>query len=434
MAYTNYSTPKGDPISRLLWRLAGAERYLLERGTLSDQVKWACMGGIVLSTALMAAFAGGYAFYTIFKPVAPLNPTDVSKSMTEGLDATAQAVVENMPLPSAILDETHMPTVLMAIVFGIIWGLIILNIDRFIVAATGKGDGKETISRGEILSALPRLFMATVIAVTISKPMEIRIFKAEIDMELFKHQQAEKDSLIAEMNARYGANEIAIKQRIEALDRDIAKRQDRVDELQDQYVEEARIIRPGPRAEAVERQLEGAKKDLDQIKRVNQPKIDALYQELKDASLKKDAEVRVIVAKVNMLDGLLERIKLAHKVAGWEISLFIFLLFWVIEVTPIFFKMMLIKGPYDYMEENLKAIVLARQGVHIRYNTLLGKDGQEVDEVNYYFVDAEAEITKREAEKYERDTIQDLERTGPGKSGGTHGAAASGGTDLPGRA
>ena len=35
-------------------------------------------------------------------------------------------------------------------IFGCIWGLIIFNIDRFIVASTGKGDGTEAITSGEI--------------------------------------------------------------------------------------------------------------------------------------------------------------------------------------------------------------------------------------------------------------------------------------------
>ena len=63
MAYKDYSTPKASAFMKFLWRIAGAEKYILMRGTFSDQVKWACLGGIVLSTGIMAAFAGGYAFF-----------------------------------------------------------------------------------------------------------------------------------------------------------------------------------------------------------------------------------------------------------------------------------------------------------------------------------------------------------------------------------
>ena len=67
------------------------------------------------------------------------------------------------------------------------WGLIIFNIDRFIVAATGKGDGTEAITWKEFTGS-PRIIMGLIIAITISKPMEIRMFKSEIDAELHSAQ------------------------------------------------------------------------------------------------------------------------------------------------------------------------------------------------------------------------------------------------------
>ncbi len=79
------------------------------------------------------------------------------------------------------------------------------------------------------------------------------------------------------------------------------------------------------------------------------------------------------------LDGLLERLKLAHEKAGWIISLFITLLFMTIELTPIFFKLMLIKSPYDYMEENVKELIKAQQGIEIRHDFYPEKQGIEKD-------------------------------------------------------
>jgi hypothetical protein len=82
------------------------------------------------------------------------------------------------------------------------------------------------------------------------------------------------------------------------------------------------------------------------------------------------------------LDGLLERIKLAHEIAGWVISLFITLLFLALELTPIFFKLMLIKGPYDYMEENIKELIKAERGIEVQHNFYQGdKEGHERDKV-----------------------------------------------------
>ena len=154
-----YKLPKSSAVMRFLWKAAGGDRYLLERATYSDQIKYMCLGGIVFATGAMAGLAGGYAFYTIFEPRG-----------------------------SAIEYTTSLTTTLLSIVFGIIWGLIIFNIDRFIVTSTGKGDGTEAITWGELKSAIPRIIMGAIIALTISKPVEIRMFKTEIDIKLREKQ------------------------------------------------------------------------------------------------------------------------------------------------------------------------------------------------------------------------------------------------------
>jgi len=79
------------------------------------------------------------------------------------------------------------------------------------------------------------------------------------------------------------------------------------------------------------------------------------------------------------LDGLLERIKISHEISGFWVSLFITLLFLAIELTPIFFKLMLIKGPYDFMEENIKELIKAENGIEIKANYYQDKEGHEKD-------------------------------------------------------
>ena len=46
-----------------------------------------------------------------------------------------------------------------------------------------------------------------------------------------------------------------------------------------------------------------------------------------------------------------------------------------IELTPIFFKMMLIKSPYDYMEDNIKALQKADLGIEEKYEYFDDKEG-----------------------------------------------------------
>ena len=137
-------------ITRFLWWCAGARIEILEECP-SDHAKYFGIGGTILFTALMAAFAGAYAFYTAFRSI-PLS-----------------------------------------IFFGIFWGLLIFNLDRYIVA-TIKDDGKASISASEWLSALPRLLMAVLLGFVIATPLELRIFETEIQtvVERLKIDKAEE--------------------------------------------------------------------------------------------------------------------------------------------------------------------------------------------------------------------------------------------------
>ena len=56
-----YKSPKASRLMKLLWNAAGADAHILNKSTYSDHVKYACLGGIVVATGLMAAMAGGYA-------------------------------------------------------------------------------------------------------------------------------------------------------------------------------------------------------------------------------------------------------------------------------------------------------------------------------------------------------------------------------------
>ena len=52
--------------------------------------------------------------------------------------------------------------------------------------------------------------------------------------------------------------------------------------------------------------------------------------------------------------------------AFWPIWL-VRLLFMIIEIAPVLLKLMLIKGPYDYMTENVNQILETKQGISLQY-------------------------------------------------------------------
>ena len=119
MKRTFYTSPKASKLKLFFWKAAGGDKELLERSTYSDQIKYMCLGGIIVATGVMAGIAGGYAFYTIFQQRGPA---------TDGI-VTA--------------DEMQWGVVALSFVFGTLWGLMIFNLDRFIVSSTGVGDGTE---------------------------------------------------------------------------------------------------------------------------------------------------------------------------------------------------------------------------------------------------------------------------------------------------
>lgn len=165
-----------NKINKFLWWCAGANISILEKCP-TDHSKYFGIGGTILFTALMASFAGGYAFYTAF-------------------------------------DNT-----ILALCFGIFWGLLIFNLDRYIVSSAGKGDGTVKITKEEFSNALPRLVLAIFIGAVIATPLELKIFEREINVEIDEIKNEKRQEIKAGLQDL--RNEIAGKKnkKIELEDR-----------------------------------------------------------------------------------------------------------------------------------------------------------------------------------------------------------------------
>jgi hypothetical protein len=382
MEMQSYKAPKSSIIMRFLWSAAGADKVILEKSTYSDQVKYMCLGGIIVATGVMAALAGGYAFYTIFSPRG-----------------------------SAIESESSLIASVLSIIFGILWGLMIFNLDRFIVSSTGKGDGTEAITWQEFKGAIPRIIMGAIIALTISKPIEIRMFKSEIDAALYEEQLVKQKDFEVRTRKNFADRIKDLEKENESIEDRISDYHKKISVKDSLYNVETssgqggRGEGEGPVAMALKNERDRLKQELDVYISNNKLKIDniesrrkKLYDEL-DLALKQNKVVS------NGLDGLLERIILAHRIAGWQISLFITLLFMAIELTPIFFKLMLVKSPYDFMKDNIEEKIKAENGIFVEYNYHKDKKGQERDLV--VFLDSEKLVLeKREIQKAQKELTE----------------------------
>lgn len=151
--------------NEFLWWCAGANKKVL-RQCPTEYAKYAGMGGTIFSTACMAALSGGYAISYVF-------------------------------------DST-----LVAILFGLFWGFVIIfNLDRLIVN-TMYSDGEVTISWKEFFSGLPRIIMAIFLGIVISTPLELKIYDKSIGAEIEKLKEEELKLLIADDEAKLAEKEL----------------------------------------------------------------------------------------------------------------------------------------------------------------------------------------------------------------------------------
>lgn len=285
---------------------SGADHVLLDSCAPGEQNKYAGIGATVFFTALMAFIASGYALYTVF---------------------------DSIP---------------MAIGFGFVWGLLIFNLDRFIVSTIKKRDN----FLDEFLQALPRLILAVIIAVVISKPLELKIFEKEIDRVLLEQKN---DLTLANQNQiadQFTPAVAALDTEIENLKSEVATKETEVNALYDIYITEAEgtsgtgKLGKGPVYKEKREKHDAALAELQQLKQTNSEKIAAL--ELEKDNLATDYETRVTETQpiIDNFDGLMARID-ALETLPWLPSFFIFLLFLAIETTPIFAKLISPKGEYD---------------------------------------------------------------------------------------
>jgi len=295
---------------------SGSDTDILESCANGEQNKYAGIGATVFFTAVMAFVASSYALYTVFDNIAA------------------------------------------SVFFGFIWGLLIFNLDRFIVSTIKK--------RGnvidEIIQASPRLILAVIIAVVISKPLELKIFQKEIDQVLLEQKNdltlANKDQIALQ----YTPKVEAIQNNITQLQQEIDTKEAESNALYDVYIGEAEgtsgtnLLGKGPVYKEKREKHDAALAELQQLKTDNKAKIVAAETEI--AALQSEYSDQVATSQpiIDGFDGLMARVNALGELP-WLPSFFIFLLFLAIETSPIFAKLLSPKGEYDYKLEDAETAV-----------------------------------------------------------------------------
>lgn len=295
---------------------SGSDTDILDTCSVGEQNKYAGIGATVFFTAVMAFIASSYALYTVF-------------------------------------DNLYT-----AIFFGLIWGLLIFNLDRYIVS-TIKKTGNVI---DEIIQASPRIILAIIIAIVIAKPLELKIFEKEINQVLLEQKN---DLTLANKNQiaeQFTPNIEALNNDIESLQQQIATKEAEVNALYDTYIAEAegtagtKLLGKGPVYKEKREKHDALLAELQQLKTENKAKITATENEI--TALKSDYETRVVNTQpiINNFDGLMARVNALSELP-WLPSFFIFLLFLAIETSPIFAKLLSPKGAYDFKLEDLETAI-----------------------------------------------------------------------------
>jgi len=352
------------PIVKLLIFCSGSSEDILEKCPNSEWIKYTSIGATVLLTSIIAVLSSFFAFQMIFS------------------------------------------TFFISAPMAILWGLIIFNLDRYIVSSFRKNG--EPLK--EFIQSLPRLFLAVVIALVISKPLEIEVFKSEIKQSLVESRKKSMNSLEANYLSSIQVNDQKIKELKKELNGFFSLKERY---YQDYICECDGTCGTGKRGRGSECNFKQQKYEESASEYKNQKsRIDQLIGELNKKRNIQDAEFEADKKRLyaNFSSGFLARLNALNGMEGFA-SFSITLLLILIEITPILSKLFAPEGPYDhlismreyeYKTEYMRSIYKQNRQL---YTSSFVNDQNKGRETKF---DSKAEQTEA-AEKY-RHLRRDLER------------------------
>lgn len=298
-------------LKEFFWLCAGANQSIL-RNCPSESSKYVGIGATIFFTGVFAALAGGYALFTIFD------------------------------------------SYLAATFFGIIWGLMIFNLDRFIVSSMRKNDDP----RQEWLSALPRIVLAIIISIVIAKPLELKIFEKEVEAEISLMIQEDLALQEQTVKRRFSDTRARLNDEIQMLKNEISTKAAKRDELRQIAQEEAdgtggsKRRNAGPIYKIKKADADRVERELQVLVTTNNTQIAEKENALKQIELEEKSALQQL--EESQLTGLASRIEALDRLtrkssAIWTAHWFIMLLFLAVETAPVFVKLISQRGPYDFV-------------------------------------------------------------------------------------
>ena len=314
-------------IKRFFLTCSGANHNVLSDAACEIELnKYAGIGATVFFTATLAFLSGSYALFTVFGSI---------------------------PI---------------AISAGVLWGLIIFNLDRYIVSTMKKEYVPDDAPAGrhrkarldEFTHALPRLCLAIFISVLITRPLELRLFESEI-VSRMQNTISEEIKKAGDLVRGESSAIDDLKSENERLKEEIRNKEKEVGERHELAMKEAMGSKDsstsgkkgkGPLFEERWQEYERANTELSELRSTNQVKINAKDLEIDRLQGILDKRLEGVTSTKRGASGLLARLQGLSDLANenWQVklaSLFLWVLFILLETSPIFVKLMSKRGPYD---------------------------------------------------------------------------------------
>lgn len=305
-------------IQKFLVICSGSSTEILKK-TPTDVNKHVGIGGVILFTGILAALSSGYALYTIF---------------------------DNMYA---------------AVGFGALWGLMIFNLDRYIVTSMKKQGNWFR----QFFIALPRIAVAILLGIVISKPLELKIFEKEINKQLNVIVNRNKAELQKSIDARYV--DLA-----KPVDEERKKIYAQIDTLRNQYnLASAELEKEvvgtqtetttgregyGPNAKRKAELKEQKFAEMQQYAEQMKPRLDELNKEIDKLIAQKEKELTDAKPTEENYNGFAARMQALNELGAnnpilGTAAIFIALVFISLETAPVLVKLIAPKGPYDFLLE-----------------------------------------------------------------------------------
>lgn len=300
-----------EKIKHFFWVCSGVHIPLLKKCEVESS-KYAGIGATIFFTGVFAAIAASYALYTVFD---------------NGWIATAA---------------------------GVVWGLMIFNLDRYIVSSMRK----EGNMQREFRTAVPRIVLAVLISIVIAKPLEMKIFEKEIQSELVIMEQQTYTNQENEIKLRFQTDQERLKREIGELKNEIAVKAARRDELNRIAQEEAdgtggsKKRNAGPIYQLKKADANQADTELQAMVKTNDLLVNDKLRALADQDSLIQSEISGLAKQ--KLDGPASRMEALSRLTAksdaiWWANWFILLLFIAVETAPVFVKLISSRGPYDQL-------------------------------------------------------------------------------------